>query len=64
MGYEAPNLGLKPADDLVAEDVAIVVGAAFSGHPHRLAYRTALDEHDLLVHPIREPAAMSGGGDG
>lgn len=37
----------------VAEDVAIGVAAAFAGHPHRLAYRTALDEHDLLVHPVR-----------
>ena len=37
----------------VAEDVAIGVAAAFSGQPHRLAYRTALDEHDLLVHPVR-----------
>ncbi len=35
----------------VAEDVALAVGAAFAGIPHRLAYRTALDEHDLIVHP-------------
>jgi predicted transcriptional regulator of viral defense system len=36
-----------------AEDVAIAVAAAFSGHPHRMAYHTALDEHDLIVHPVR-----------
>ncbi len=37
----------------VAEDVALAVGAAFAGTPHRMAYRTALDEHDLIVHPAR-----------
>jgi predicted transcriptional regulator of viral defense system len=37
----------------VAEDVALAVGAAFAGIPHRMAYRTALDEHDLIVHPAR-----------
>lgn len=36
-----------------AEDIAIAVAAAFSGHVHRMAYRTALDEHDLLTHPAR-----------
>lgn len=36
-----------------AEDLAIVVAAAFSGQPHRMAYGTALDEHDLIVHPVR-----------
>jgi predicted transcriptional regulator of viral defense system len=36
-----------------AEDLAIVVAAVFSGHPHRMAYRTALDEHDLIAHSVR-----------
>ncbi len=36
-----------------AEDVAIAVGAAFLGHAHRMAYRTALDEQDLIAHPAR-----------
>ena len=36
-----------------AEDIALAVGAAFSGVPHRMAYRTALDEHDLITHPAR-----------
>ncbi|MCY4426421.1 MAG: type IV toxin-antitoxin system AbiEi family antitoxin domain-containing protein [Halieaceae bacterium] len=37
----------------VAEEVALAVGAAFTGTPHRMGYRTALDEHDLIVHPAR-----------
>ncbi len=37
----------------VAEEVALAVGAAFTGIPHRMAYRTALDEHDLITHPSR-----------
>jgi len=37
----------------VAEEIALAVGAAFAGLPHRMAYRTALDEHDLIVHPAR-----------
>lgn len=36
-----------------AEDTALAVSAAFSGIPHRIGYRTALDEHDLLSHPVR-----------
>ena len=36
-----------------AEDVAMAVAAAFSGQAHRMAYRTALDEHDLIAHPAR-----------
>lgn len=36
-----------------AEDVAVAVAAAFSGHAHRMAYRTALDELDLIAHPVR-----------
>jgi len=37
----------------VAEEVALAVAAAFAGIPHRMAYRSALDEHDLIVHPSR-----------
>lgn len=37
----------------VAEDVSLAVGAAFTNVPHRMAYRTALDEHDLIIHPVR-----------
>lgn len=37
----------------VAEEVALAVSAAFAGIPHRMGYRTALDEHDLIVHPAR-----------
>jgi predicted transcriptional regulator of viral defense system len=36
-----------------AEDIAIAVAAAFSGYVHRIAYRSALDEHELLTHPVR-----------
>jgi predicted transcriptional regulator of viral defense system len=36
-----------------AEDTALAVSAAFSRIPHRIGYRTALDEHDLLSHPVR-----------
>jgi len=36
-----------------AEDVTLAVGAAFAGIPHRIAYRTALDEHDVITHPSR-----------
>jgi predicted transcriptional regulator of viral defense system len=31
-----------------AEDVALAVGAAFAGRSHRIGYRSALDEHDLI----------------
>ena len=36
-----------------AEDVALSVGAALPGVLHRIAYRSALYEHDLVVHPAR-----------
>ena len=36
-----------------AEDTALAVAAALAGAPHRMAYRTALDEHGLLTHPSR-----------
>jgi predicted transcriptional regulator of viral defense system len=36
-----------------SEDVALAVAAKFAGEPHRIAYRSALDHHGLLVHPAR-----------
>lgn len=36
-----------------AESVALSVGAALNGVSHRIAYRSALYEHDLVVHPSR-----------
>ena len=36
-----------------AEDVALAVAIAFQGQPHRIGYRTALDEHDLISHVAR-----------
>jgi len=50
--YAVRQLGVL-GTPTVAEDVALAVGAAFTGIPHRMAYRTALDEHDLIVHPSR-----------
>lgn len=50
--YAVRQLGVlgTPA---AAEDIALSVGAAFIGLPHRIAYRSALYEHDLVVHPAR-----------
>lgn len=36
-----------------SEDVALAVGAFFAGEPHRIAYRSALDHHGMLLHPAR-----------
>lgn len=36
-----------------AENIALSVGAALKGVPHRIAYRSALYEHDLVTHPLR-----------
>lgn len=36
-----------------SEDVALAVGAFFAGEPHRIAYRSALDYHGLLIHTAR-----------
>jgi predicted transcriptional regulator of viral defense system len=36
-----------------SEDVALAVAARFAALPHRIAYRSALDHHGLLVHPAR-----------
>ena len=50
--YAVRQLGVlgTPA---AAEDIALSVGAALKGLPHRIAYRSALHEHDLVVHPAR-----------
>lgn len=50
--YVVRQLGVLGTSS-VAEEIALAVGAAFAGIPHRMAYRTALDEHDLIVHPSR-----------
>jgi len=36
-----------------AEDVALAVGSAFEGRKHRIAFRSALDHHDLLINPAK-----------
>ena len=48
--YVVRQLGMlgTPA---AAEDFALTVGAALHSIPHRIAYRSALYEHDLVVHP-------------
>lgn len=43
------RLGTRAASD----DIALAVGAAFSKEPHRIAFRSALDHHGLLIHPAR-----------
>ena len=50
--YTVRQLGVlgTPA---VAEDLALSVGTAFKGLPHRIAWRSALCEHDLVAHPAR-----------
>ena len=50
--YAVRQLGVlgTPA---AAEDIALFVGAALEGLPHRIAYRSALYEYDLVVHPVR-----------
>jgi predicted transcriptional regulator of viral defense system len=37
----------------VSDDLALAVGAAFRNRPHRIAYRSALSELGLLIHPVR-----------
>jgi predicted transcriptional regulator of viral defense system len=36
-----------------SQDPALAVAAAFGTEPHRIAYRSALDHHGLLSHPVR-----------
>jgi predicted transcriptional regulator of viral defense system len=43
------QLGTRAA----SEDIALAVGAAFGREPHRIAFRSALDHHGLLVNPAR-----------
>ena len=43
------QLGTRAA----SQDIALAVGAAFSKEPHRIAFRSALDHHGLLIHPAR-----------
>jgi predicted transcriptional regulator of viral defense system len=43
------QLGTRAA----SEDITLAVGAAFGDEAHRIAYRSALDHHNLLVHPAR-----------
>lgn len=50
--YAIRRLGVL-GTSTAAEGVALAVGAAFSGRPHRIGYRSALDEHDLVTHPAR-----------
>ena len=50
--YAVRQLGLLGTPS-VAQDTALAVAAAFARLPHRMAYRTALDQHDLLTHPSR-----------
>ncbi len=51
------SFALRPFGQLgtraASEDVSLAVGAVFSREPHRLAFRSALDHHGLLVHPVR-----------
>lgn len=46
------NLGVL-GTRAASEDVTLAVGIAFRGQPHRIGYRTALDEHDLISHVSR-----------
>jgi predicted transcriptional regulator of viral defense system len=43
------QLGTRAA----SEDITLAVAAAFAEEPHRIAFRSALDHHGLLVHPTR-----------
>ena len=38
---------------VITEDLAGVVGAAFEGRDHRIAYLSALSELSVLTHPVR-----------
>lgn len=43
------ELGTRAA----SHDIALAVAAAFAVEPHRIAFRSALDHHELLTHPAR-----------
>jgi predicted transcriptional regulator of viral defense system len=48
---------LRPIGSLgtsaVWDDLGSVVGAVFAGRPHRIGFLTALEQHGLLVRPVR-----------
>ncbi len=50
--YVVRNFGVL-GTRAAAEDVALAVAAAFKGQTYRIGYLTALDEHDLISHPVR-----------
>ena len=50
--YAIRPLGLL-GTSAATEDLALAVGAAFDGYPHRIAYASALGELGLLNHPVR-----------
>ncbi|MEX0664742.1 MAG: MarR family transcriptional regulator [Acidimicrobiia bacterium] len=50
--YAIRNLGVL-GTRAAAENLAVAVAAALPGVPHRIGYRSALDELGLLVHPAR-----------
>jgi predicted transcriptional regulator of viral defense system len=50
--YAIRPLGML-GTDAAAENVLLAVSAGFAHVPHRVAYRTALDQLDLLAHPSR-----------
>jgi predicted transcriptional regulator of viral defense system len=43
------QLGTRAA----SQDITLAVAAVFADEPHRIAFRSALDHHGLLVHPAR-----------
>lgn len=50
--YAIRQLGLL-GTRAASEDVALAVAAFFADEPHRIAYRSALDHHGLLIRPAR-----------
>jgi predicted transcriptional regulator of viral defense system len=50
--YAIRGLGVM-GTPAAAENLAVAVAAAFGAVPHRIGYRSALDELDLLTHPSR-----------
>ncbi len=50
--YAVRGLGVMGTTS-AAESLAIAVGAGFGDTTHRIGYRSALDELDLLTHPAR-----------
>lgn len=50
--YAVRQLGVL-GTSTAAENLAVAVSAAFGDQLHRIGYRSALDEHDLIAHPAR-----------